>query len=127
MPCPQHLSICNMANERQVADDSIYIEKGGKIDVREYSFVIGYGWWVSIPVTLHAPVGCIRKLSWFSSAILVLVGAGKYGCSKKGELMAARRITQSSINWTALAERVPENQKGFFTAFKAKSDGYLRR
>jgi F-type H+-transporting ATPase subunit d len=41
--------------------------------------------------------------------------------------MAARRITQSSINWTALAERVPENQKGYFTAFKAKSDGYLRR
>lgn len=41
--------------------------------------------------------------------------------------MAARRITQSSINWTALAERVPENQKGFFIAFKAKSDGYLRR
>ncbi|KDR17560.1 ATP synthase subunit d, mitochondrial [Zootermopsis nevadensis] len=41
--------------------------------------------------------------------------------------MAARRITQSSINWTALAERVPENQKVYFTAFKAKSDGYLRR
>ncbi|XP_069677934.1 ATP synthase subunit d, mitochondrial [Periplaneta americana] len=41
--------------------------------------------------------------------------------------MAARRITQSAINWSALAERVPENQKGFFSAFKAKSDGYLRR
>jgi len=34
-----------MANERQVADDSIYIGKGGKIDVREYSFVIGCWWW----------------------------------------------------------------------------------
>ncbi|PSN33066.1 ATP synthase subunit d [Blattella germanica] len=41
--------------------------------------------------------------------------------------MAARRITQASINWTALAERVPENQKPFFAAFKSKSDAYLRR
>jgi len=40
MPCPPHLSICNMANERQVADDSIYIEKGGKIDVREFSYAV---------------------------------------------------------------------------------------
>ncbi|KAJ9576997.1 hypothetical protein L9F63_006434 [Diploptera punctata] len=41
--------------------------------------------------------------------------------------MAARRAAQININWTALAERVPENQKSFFQAFKAKSDGYLRR
>jgi hypothetical protein len=33
-----------MANERQVADDSIYIENGGKIDVREFSFVVGNNW-----------------------------------------------------------------------------------
>jgi hypothetical protein len=44
MPSPPHLSICNMANERQVADDSIYIENGGKIDVREFSFVVGNNW-----------------------------------------------------------------------------------
>lgn len=41
--------------------------------------------------------------------------------------MAARRIAKSTINWTALAERVPENQKNNFQVFKAKSDGYLRR
>jgi len=40
--------------------------------------------------------------------------------------MAARRIAQSSINWSALAERVPPNQKGSFAAFKTKSDVYMR-
>jgi len=41
--------------------------------------------------------------------------------------MAARRIANSSINWTAFAERIPESQRPQFLAFKAKSDGYLRR
>lgn len=41
--------------------------------------------------------------------------------------MAAKRITQSAINWAAIAERVPENQRQSFLAFKAKSDQYLRR
>lgn len=40
--------------------------------------------------------------------------------------MAARRITQSSINWAALAERVPPAQKPNFAAFKSKSDVYMR-
>lgn len=40
--------------------------------------------------------------------------------------MAAKRITQSSINWTALAERVPPTQKTNFLAFKSRSDKYLR-
>ncbi|CAG4946435.1 unnamed protein product [Parnassius apollo] len=39
----------------------------------------------------------------------------------------AKRIAQSSINWAALAERVPAEQKGHLAAFKVKSDGYLRR
>lgn len=39
----------------------------------------------------------------------------------------SRRIAQSSINWAAIAERVPPNQKTNFTAFKSKSDKYLRR
>jgi hypothetical protein len=30
-----------MANERQVADDSIYNDCGGKIEVREFSFTVG--------------------------------------------------------------------------------------
>jgi len=41
--------------------------------------------------------------------------------------MAARRITSSSINWAALAERVPENQRPNFISLKARSDAYLRR
>lgn len=39
----------------------------------------------------------------------------------------SRRIAQSSINWAAIAERVPANQRTNFTAFKSKSDKYLRR
>jgi len=41
--------------------------------------------------------------------------------------MAARRIASSSINWTALAERVPEIQRPNFLNLKTKSDSYLRR
>jgi len=40
--------------------------------------------------------------------------------------MAARRISQSSINWSALAERVPVEQRNNFLAFKSRSDKYLR-
>lgn len=40
--------------------------------------------------------------------------------------MAARRVAQSSINWSALAERVPVEQKTQFIAFKSRSDKYLR-
>lgn len=40
--------------------------------------------------------------------------------------MAARRISQSNINWSALAERVPPAQKNHFIAFKSRSDKYLR-
>ena len=39
----------------------------------------------------------------------------------------AKRLTQSSINWASLAERVPAEQRVNLTGFKAKSDGYLRR
>lgn len=41
--------------------------------------------------------------------------------------MASRRIAQSSVNWAAIAERVPPAQKTSLTAFKSKSDKYLRR
>lgn len=40
--------------------------------------------------------------------------------------MASKRIVQSSINWAALAERVPANQKANFQSFKTKSDIYVR-
>ncbi|XP_066155082.1 ATP synthase subunit d, mitochondrial [Euwallacea fornicatus] len=41
--------------------------------------------------------------------------------------MASKRIAQSAVNWAAISERVPEHQRANFLAFKAKSDGYLRR
>ncbi|XP_023228615.1 ATP synthase subunit d, mitochondrial-like [Centruroides sculpturatus] len=41
--------------------------------------------------------------------------------------MAARRIGRSAIDWAAFVERVPENQKSFFQAFKIRSDEYIRR
>lgn len=40
--------------------------------------------------------------------------------------MAARRIAKSAIDWAALAERVPPEQKSQFVAFKTKSDVYMR-
>lgn len=40
--------------------------------------------------------------------------------------MASRRIAATSVNWAALAERVPANQKPNFAAFKTKSDVYMR-
>lgn len=40
--------------------------------------------------------------------------------------MASKRIAQSSVNWTALAERVPPQQKTNFIAFKSRADKYLR-
>lgn len=40
--------------------------------------------------------------------------------------MASKRIAQSSVNWSALAERVPPLQKTNFIAFKSRADKYLR-
>ncbi|CAH1367541.1 unnamed protein product [Tenebrio molitor] len=40
--------------------------------------------------------------------------------------MAAKRITQSAINWMALSDRVPPHQRAQFQAFKSRSDKYLR-
>lgn len=40
--------------------------------------------------------------------------------------MAAKRISQSSINWASIGERVPPAQKDKFLAFKSRSDKYLR-
>lgn len=40
--------------------------------------------------------------------------------------MASKRIAQSSVNWSALAERVPPNQKTNFLTFKSRADKYLR-
>ncbi|XP_050520637.1 ATP synthase subunit d, mitochondrial-like [Daktulosphaira vitifoliae] len=35
--------------------------------------------------------------------------------------------SKSSVNWIAISERVPEAEKAAYLAFKAKSDGYLRK
>lgn len=40
--------------------------------------------------------------------------------------MAAKRISQSNVNWSALSERVPPGQKTQFLTFKSRSDKYLR-
>jgi len=40
--------------------------------------------------------------------------------------MAARRISKSAIDWAKFAERIPDNQKSIFLAFRSKSEGYLR-
>lgn len=40
--------------------------------------------------------------------------------------MAARRISQSNVNWAAIAERVHPTQRMQFNAFKSRSDKYLR-
>ncbi|KAM3958574.1 ATP synthase, subunit D [Aphomia sociella] len=39
----------------------------------------------------------------------------------------AKRISQSAVNWSALAERVPPEQRANLTVFKQRSDSYLRR
>ncbi|XP_071578061.1 ATP synthase subunit d, mitochondrial [Temnothorax nylanderi] len=39
--------------------------------------------------------------------------------------MSRRAI--KAINWSALAEKIPETERAAFTAFKAKSDQHLRR
>lgn len=39
--------------------------------------------------------------------------------------MSRRAI--KAINWSALAEKIPETEKAAFAAFKAKSDQHLRR
>ncbi|CAG0887339.1 unnamed protein product [Cyprideis torosa] len=41
--------------------------------------------------------------------------------------MAARRITKSAIDWGAFAERVPKDQYNMFTAFRSKSEQYVRK
>jgi F-type H+-transporting ATPase subunit d len=41
--------------------------------------------------------------------------------------MAAKRIAQSSIDWTRFAQLIPKSERQMFNAFKAKSDAYLRR
>lgn len=38
----------------------------------------------------------------------------------------AKRISQSAVNWAAIAERVAPNQRIQFNAFKSRSDKYLR-
>jgi len=40
--------------------------------------------------------------------------------------MASRRVSKSAIDWAKFAERIPENQKSNFMAFRSKSEGYLR-
>ncbi|KAF2353478.1 ATP synthase F0 complex subunit D mitochondrial [Trinorchestia longiramus] len=41
--------------------------------------------------------------------------------------MASKRVAQSTVNWTAFAQKVPKEQMAQFNAFKSKSDGYAAK
>ncbi|RWS28969.1 ATP synthase subunit d-like protein [Leptotrombidium deliense] len=41
--------------------------------------------------------------------------------------MSAKRIAKSGIDWAKFAKLVPESDRAMFTAFKGKSDVYLRK
>ncbi|CAG0917463.1 unnamed protein product [Notodromas monacha] len=41
--------------------------------------------------------------------------------------MATRRFTKSAVDWAALYERVPSNQKTNLAAFRNKSETYMRK
>lgn len=41
--------------------------------------------------------------------------------------MASKRVVKSSVDWIEMSKRVPTVQKSNFIAFKAKSDGYIRK
>merc|ERR1712109_293220 len=46
--------------------------------------------------------------------------------SKAKLIMAAQRISASSVNWEEFARKIPAAQKASFQAFKQKSDGFVR-
>merc|ERR1712186_84193 len=41
-------------------------------------------------------------------------------------IMAAQRISASTVNWVEFARKIPAAQKASFQAFKQKSDGFVR-
>merc|ERR1711990_448602 len=41
-------------------------------------------------------------------------------------IMAAQRISASTVNWVEFAKKIPAAQKASFQAFKQKSDGFVR-
>merc|ERR1711962_1543215 len=49
-----------------------------------------------------------------------------YCLSKAKLIMAAQRISASSVNWVEFARKIPAAQKASFQAFKQKSDGFVR-
>merc|ERR1712142_461082 len=49
-----------------------------------------------------------------------------YCLSKAKLIMAAQRISASSVNWVEFAKKIPAAQKASFQAFKQKSDGFVR-
>merc|ERR1712179_597554 len=51
---------------------------------------------------------------------------GPYCLVKAKLIMAAQRISASSVNWVEFARKIPAAQKASFQAFKQKSDGFVR-
>merc|ERR1711997_626996 len=55
------------------------------------------------------------------------MGRGHIVYPRKGKLiMAAQRISASTVNWVEFARKIPAAQKASFQAFKQKSDGFVR-
>merc|ERR1712111_68615 len=45
---------------------------------------------------------------------------------KATTVMAARRVSASTVDWAAFSRKIPAAQKASFTALKQKSDGFVR-
>jgi len=41
--------------------------------------------------------------------------------------MAARRLANSSVDWTAFYQRVPAREREIFRALKARSDAFVNK
>merc|ERR1712108_108701 len=42
------------------------------------------------------------------------------------DVMAAKRVASTAINWAELSKKIPDAQRGAFAALKARSDASLR-
>ncbi len=45
----------------------------------------------------------------------------------KSDIMAAKRLTTSSINFVEVAAKIPESQRASFNAIKTSTEGLVRR
>merc|ERR1711976_506471 len=48
------------------------------------------------------------------------------GSPSSPSIMAARRVAATSIDWAEFAKKIPQAQKGAFSALKTKNEGFTR-